>query len=227
MQKLVFYLCLAVLLGACQGAKNSSEAFQRPSLSETLALKNSMQRFTTVLEGDFSNEAQHKSDNRYAHVMLHVRRIWKERSDAHWYYLEQYPFGLPEEPYVQTVFGVQTMGPDSLRLSRYNIPNERDYLGAWEQKKPLRDIRPSDLSALPSCDVFLKKAERTHFVGSTKGSDCRYFFLVDGADYSVTRMDISYEALQLDTEMFNEEGKKVFGQETEAYIYEPIVPASE
>lgn len=227
MHKLLFYLSLAALIAACQGTKDSSEVFSRPSQTEASALKNSMQRFTAVLEGDYSNEAQYKNDSRYAHVILHIRRIWKERSDAHWYYLEQYPNGLPEEPYVQTIFGVQTMGPDSLRLSRYIIPNEREYLGAWKQKKPLRDLRPSELKALPSCDVFLEKAERTHFVGSTTGNDCSYFFLVDGADYSVTRMDISHDAIQLDTEMFTNDGTKVFGKDTDAYIYEPLQPESD
>lgn len=220
-----YYLFLGwvLLLAACQGGKETSTYFPRPSQTTATEFKNSMQRFTAVLEGDFSNEAQHKSDARYPHVMLHIRRIWKERSDAHWYYLEQYPFGLPEEPYVQTVFGVTTQGPDSLRLARYTIPNEREHLGSWQEKRPLRDLRPSDLRPLSNCDVFLEKAERTHFIGSTKGSDCRYFFLVNGADYSVTKMDIGYNAILLDTEMFTDAGKKVFGVDTEAYIYEPLV----
>lgn len=60
-----------------------------------------------LLEGRYSSQSQSHMDPAYFDVRLGMRRIWRERTDEHWLYVEQAMATALDRPYRQRVYRIE------------------------------------------------------------------------------------------------------------------------
>ncbi|MBS4016235.1 MAG: hypothetical protein KGZ86_07390, partial [Candidatus Latescibacteria bacterium] len=65
-----------------------------------------LQRLADYMTGYFSSEAQALADTDYFDIRLRMQRVWQNRTDGYWLYVEQAVAGYEAKPYRQRVYRV-------------------------------------------------------------------------------------------------------------------------
>jgi len=115
-------LCLLFFCGIALATVKGSD--------ETLAAyPANLQRLASWMTGSFSSEEQAAQDTDYVDVRLHMVRIWKDRPDGYWLYVEQAVAWSLDKPYRQRIYQL-TQLTDDLFLSRvYEIVEPLRFAG--------------------------------------------------------------------------------------------------
>ena len=87
---LVISLALATLLGGC-GVETSSST-RPPRIPEKV------DRLADWLSGSFENATQADADPTFARLSLNACRVWPDRTDGRWIYVEEAPEGDLDRP---------------------------------------------------------------------------------------------------------------------------------
>jgi len=124
------------------------------------------------MTGSFSSEAQSQEDTDFLHIVLHMVRIWSDRSDGVWFYVEQAVASAVDRPYRQRVYRLRRVGEDLFASSVYTFDDPLERAGAWREESPLADLSPSDLKPRIDCTIYLKQRPDGAFEGSTLGRLC-------------------------------------------------------
>lgn len=124
--------------------------------------------------GSFTNEAQAAGDHSYADVRMHTARIWEERQDGIWLYVEQALVTALDRPYRQRVyrFFVQPNGLVVSEIFALPGPSPLKYAGWWRRPGAFEDLSPKSLLKRDGCEVVLKKVTETRWSGGTVGGGC-------------------------------------------------------
>ena len=61
-------------------------------------------RLASWMEGSYSSQAQSLKDTSYFDIRLQIVRIWKQRADGYWFYVEQAVAKYIDKPYRQRVY---------------------------------------------------------------------------------------------------------------------------
>lgn len=124
------------------------------------------------MTGSFSSEAQSREDSDFLHILLHMTRIWRDRSDGVWLYVEQAVATAADRPYRQRVYHLRRVGEDLFASSVYTFDDPLELAGAWREEAPLADLSPADLKPRVDCTIYLKLRADGAFEGSTLGRLC-------------------------------------------------------
>jgi hypothetical protein len=124
------------------------------------------------MTGSFSSEAQSQEDTDFLHIVLHMSRIWRDRSDGVWLYVEQAVASAADRPYRQRVYHLRRVGEDLFASSVYTFDDPLERAGAWREESPLADLSPADLKPRVDCTIYLKLRPDGTFEGSTLGRLC-------------------------------------------------------
>ncbi|MEM1422784.1 MAG: chromophore lyase CpcT/CpeT [Planctomycetota bacterium] len=153
------------------------------------------ERLATYLTGAFSSEAQAASEpaGEYFDIRMFSVRIWEDREDGPWLYVEQAQAGRLATPYRQRVYQID-IGTDSvLRSAIHTLPgNAMSYAGWWRTPERFDALTPEDIAILDGCTVYLT-AQGEAFVGGTVGNDCANDFR--DAAYMTSEMTLFPDAL--------------------------------
>ena len=133
---------------------------------------NDLAILTEWMSGSFSSQEQSESDSTYFDIRLHMVPIWRERSDAHWFYVEQAAADYQDQPYRQRVYRVSRTGKNKFESAVYTLEEPLRFAGAWNKDNPLEELNPDSLSLREGCSIILYK-EGDAFVGSTVDKNCR------------------------------------------------------
>ena len=165
----------------------------------------------------FSSAQQAAADTNFFDIRLEMVRIWRDRTDGFWIYVEQASAKSLSRPYRQRVYHLT--GPvDSVYSSDvYTIPNAMDYAGQGRSKDALSDLKPSDLSMREGCTVYLKRRPDGSFTGSTRGSGCES--TLRGASYATSEVMVTYDRIMSWDRGFDEKGEQVWGATTGGYVF--------
>lgn len=173
------------------------------------------------MEGSFSSAEQAASDPEYRDIRLHIARIWRERTDGPWLYVEQAAAGQP--PYRQRVYRLTNLGDRfGDRLWRYSsevytLPGDvHRFDGAWSDPTKLAGVTPADLSLREGCAVVLW-FKGDYFEGGTEGTGCASELA--GAKYATSKVRVTADTLESWDQGFNEKGEQVWGATKGAYIF--------
>ncbi|MBU1219964.1 hypothetical protein KKF34_04175 [Myxococcota bacterium] len=135
-------------------------------------------RFPILIEwmtGYFSSEAQAatSTDQYHVDVRLHMVRIWPERMDGYWIYVEQAYATDLANPYRQRVYNVYESGSGWEDLI-YALASPQSYVGGWENPDDFEELTPeNDLILKENCGLsFSWDEEEQNFYGSTSGNEC-------------------------------------------------------
>jgi hypothetical protein len=124
------------------------------------------------MTGSFSSEAQAREDSAFLHIVLHMVRIWPDRTDGVWLYVEQAVATAADRPYRQRVYHLRRVGEDIFASSVFTFDDAIERAGAWRAEAPLADLSPDDLKPRVDCTIYLKLRPDGAFEGSTLGRLC-------------------------------------------------------
>lgn len=204
-------VCLA--LWACK-AKSKIDPWQ-----QAMALEDNLQQLSVLMEGVFDNERQHKAASAdFLHVVMRICRIWKDRSDGAWYYVEQHLATLPQKPYRQRVYRLRRGERDTLLSEVYMIPQAQDYIGRCGQEKPLGELRPKDLSLREGCEVYLVKKGQGYYEGTTRNNTCPSN--LRGAAFVRSWVSVSRDTFLSWDRGLDSAGVQVWGADERPYVFD-------
>lgn len=56
------------------------------------------------MQGSYNSEEQSKNDSDYYNISLEMKKIWTDRSDGYWLYVEQAVAETKDQPYRQRIY---------------------------------------------------------------------------------------------------------------------------
>lgn len=178
------------------------------------------------LIGSFSSEAQSKTSLSYWDIRLHMARIWPDRTDGYWLYVEQARADHQNEPYRQRVYHLHRNSAGELESVVYEFPADPSiYAGTHKDPSKLGSLQPSDLKKRDGCELVLTRVEDGSFKGATKGTGC--LSSINGAAYASSEAHIKPEGLDTWDRGYDKDGKQVWGAKEGPYQFRRIVQTAE
>jgi hypothetical protein len=172
------------------------------------------------MSGSFSSAAQAAADSAYYDIRLEMVRIWPERTDGHWMYIEQAMAGHTDAPYRQRVYRVTRVEEDLLKSEVFTLADPEKHVGVWAADDPLRELTPDDLELRGGCAVFLRRDpsdEPGEFMGGTIGRGC--VSGLRGAAYATSEVVVGPDRIESWDRGFDAEGEQVWGAEKGPYVF--------
>jgi hypothetical protein len=202
-------LCVALLLFVTHASVAADTASQ-------LALE----RLATFLTGSFSSADQALADKNYRNVALHVVRIWPERPDGPWLYVEQALAEALDQPYRQRVYQLAVAADGTLESRVFTLDDPIKATGAWRTPAPLSDLTPERLTFREGCTVYLQAMPDGSYVGGTRGDGCASD--LRGATHATSEVTVKSDQLVSWDRGFNAAGKQVWGASTGGYVFKRV-----
>ncbi len=211
---LLLLLLLLLLAAGCSGT-GTVVLDKEPTLGDDADLM----RLTGWMTGAFSSERQSQEDERFFDIRLHVARIWPERDDAVWLYVEQAAATALERPYRQRVYRLTRISDEVLESRIFELAEPETYAGAWSNPETLQATAPEELTYRTGCEVLLKFTgeARDRVVGGTLGNLCKSE--LRGASYATTRVEIDGAGMVSWDQGFDAEDSQVWGSEVGGYRF--------
>ena len=128
----------------------------------------------------FFSSNQPLQDSSFFDINLEMVRIWNDRTDAIWLYVEQASSKRLNSPYRQRVYRL-TQEEDQFFSKVYELKNKNDFIGAHNSTHLFNSIDINDLIERQGCTVTMYQND-THFTGTTKDKECKS--LLYGASYA-------------------------------------------
>ncbi|MBX7044657.1 MAG: chromophore lyase CpcT/CpeT [Ignavibacteria bacterium] len=203
MKKLL--ILLALLLGV------SSFSFAKPKP------KSELMKLVARMEGSFSSQEQSERDTNYFDIRLHMKRIWKERTDGVWLYVEQAVATAQQKPYRQRVYHVTQTGKNKFLSEVYTMENPLRFAGDYKKDNALSGLTPDSLKSREGCGVYLTKTKSGNYKGLTKGKDCPSD--LRGAKYATSEVTIYKNKLVSWDRGWGDNGEQIWGATGGGYIF--------
>ncbi|HLP26970.1 MAG TPA: chromophore lyase CpcT/CpeT [Acidobacteriota bacterium] len=194
----------------------ASSAFAADTAT-TLALE----RLAALLTGSFSSADQALADKNYRNATLHAARIWPDRSDGPWLYIEQALAVAPDQPYRQRVFQLATAADGSLEARAFTLDEPIKATGAWRKTVPLSEFTPNHLTFNEGCTLHFRTMPDGAFLGSTRGDGCPSD--LRGATHATTEATLTSDKIVWWERGFNASGRQVWGSAAGGYVFKRVV----
>ena len=126
MVKNSIFLILVLMIVGCS-------ALKKTNLSKTVDTE--LEKFSQLMQGDFSSESQSKSDTSYFNISLVMTPIWSDRTDGKWLYVEQAVSSKLDNPYRQRVYHLQHPSTNIFTSDIYTIQDAISFAGLQNDKQ--------------------------------------------------------------------------------------------
>ncbi len=177
-------------------------------------------RATAWLEGSFTSAEQASIDDRYFEVTLHHARIWPERDDGTWLYVEQALAANPDAPYRQRIYRVWLRPDGVLESAVYEMREPERFVGAWRDPGALDTLSPLSLDKREGCAVVFTELRQDRMTGATLGTGCAS--TLRGASYATSEVTITADTITSWDRGFDDAGEQVWGAEAAPYVFTRI-----
>ena len=162
------------------------------------------------MSGTFDSEEQAKNDTDFFKIHLHMKPIWKDRTDGFWLYVEQAIASALNKPYRQRVYNVKVLNDTTIISKVYTFYGTgQRFAGEWKKDNPLEKLTTDSLEDRKGCAIYLKKKSKGEFVGSTNKNDCESN--LRGAKYATSKVSISEKLLVSWDQGFDANDKQIWG----------------
>lgn len=168
------------------------------------------------MTGEFDSAEQAASNEEFMNISLKMCRIWPDRPNGAWLYVEQALAETPDKPYRQRIYFISELTEDEYSSDVYALPEEEKYIGAWKKPEMLEGLTPFDLKNKSGCAVIIFY-DGFQFGGATAKGTCKSE--KDGASYATSEVTILEDQISTWDRGFNEEGEQVWGSKSGAYVF--------
>lgn len=87
------------------------------------------ERLVDRMTGSFSGAQQAATVSSYYNITLHMVRIWTDRDEGYWYYVEQAASATRGKPYRQGVYRVSLVETGFFKSEVFSIPDPEKHVG--------------------------------------------------------------------------------------------------
>lgn len=180
---------------------------------------NDLDLLLSYMEGSFNSHEQSVNDSDYFDVRLEMKRIWLNREDGYWFYVEQAISDYLDRPYRQRVYRLYE-STGKIASDIYELENSENFIGAHHDVSVFDSLNPADLIYRTGCTVYLEKFSDTEFRGGTLDDNC--ISTLRGAAYATTEVVIKPDMMISWDRGFNSEGEQVWGTDKGGYRFQKI-----
>ncbi|MFM7134490.1 MAG: chromophore lyase CpcT/CpeT [Planctomycetota bacterium] len=177
-----------------------------------------------LLEGSYTSAAQAAADPEFLEVELHMRRIWPDRTDGHWLYVEQAMAAARDKPYRQRIYCVANGDSGSVLSMVFELPDPASRIGAWRTPEAFAADAPERLTARDGCVIRLSR-DGDGWSGSTNGRDC--LSSLRGATYATSEVRLMHDRIETWDRGFDAADAQVWGSRKGAYRFVKAPAAGE
>jgi hypothetical protein len=195
---------------ACAFAMAVSPISAQEELSE------GMEKLIEWMTGGFDSSQQAASDTAYMDISLKMTRIWPDKPNGAWIYVEQAVSATPDKPYRQRIYFLSELEEDRYTSDIYMLKDESAAVGAWNDPSLLDELTPFDLQHKKGCTVFLFY-DGFQFSGSTNEKSCASD--LRGATYATSEVIITADELRSWDRGYNSADEQVWGAENGHYKF--------
>lgn len=196
-------LLLTVVIISCKSTKTSTD--------KSVANLNEL---VTIMQGQYSSEAQSKKDTSYFNISLRMVPIWKNK--GHYLYVEQAMFSKQEKPYRVRIYKVSQRG-DEFVSEIHTLKNEKDWIGKWKTPEAFDALTENDIELKQGCEVVLKRVGKNKFEGQTGIKTCPSE--LRGASYATSKVTVTENEILSWDQGFDKNDKQVWGAEKGGYEF--------
>ena len=177
-----------------------------------------LEHLASWLAGSFSSAEQAAEDEEFFDIRLEMARIWTDRSDGPWLYIEQATASRLDQPYRQRVYRLVAQEDGAIGSVVYEMPEPLRFAGAAAKDDPLAEISPEDLTEREGCTVVLRWHEDEQaYRGSTVEDHCKSS--LRGASYATSSVDVHADRLVSWDQGFSADGAQVWGAVKGGYVF--------
>uniref|UniRef100_A0A832HZU0 Chromophore lyase CpcT/CpeT n=1 Tax=Eiseniibacteriota bacterium TaxID=2212470 RepID=A0A832HZU0_UNCEI len=209
MRRLAACLAAAAVLAALPPAAPPAPA-ARSGFSPAL------ERLAAWMTGTFSSAAQAARDTSFRDVRLVIVPVWRDRSDARWFYVEQALAGREDRPYRQRVYRLMENEQGVFESAVFTLPAPERFAGRGREREPLAGLTPDSLTERRGCAVYLRRAGAA-YRGGTAGRGCPSE--LRGAAYATSEVVIERDRMRTLDRGFDAAGAQVWGSTRGAYEF--------
>lgn len=216
---LVLGLLVSGTLGCGTNPQNAQTRNPATLQAQSLNTKASMEKLANLMIGVYDSRDQALADpENYRDVTLHMVRIWPERRDGPWLYIEQALSTQIALPYRQRVYRLMPQGQGRIASEVYTLPEPAlKYAGAWRSRAALGELKPTDLTPRTGCAVVLRQTGPNIWAGSTVGRECPSELY--GAAYATSEVVVTGTTLKSWDRGYDANGEQVWGAEKGGYVF--------
>ncbi len=196
-------LLLTVVIISCKSTKTSTD--------KSVA---NLDELVTIMQGQYSSEAQSKKDTSYFNISLRMVPIWKDK--GHYLYVEQAMFSKQEKPYRVRIYKVSQRG-DEFVSEIHTLKNEKDWIGKWKTPEAFDALTENDIELKQGCEVVLKRIGKNKFAGQTGVKTCPSE--LRGASYATSKVTVTENEILSWDQGFDKNDKQVWGAEKGGYEF--------
>ena len=177
-----------------------------------------LQQLANWMQGSFNSSDQAAKDEDFFNIHLHMKRMWSERKDAIWLYVEQAADGYLDRPYRQRVYEIKQLDDNKFVSVVYTFEEPLSHAGAWKLEQPLSALTPDSLTIRTGCAVYLEwNQEKRVFSGSTDTNKCQSN--LRGATYATSEVVIHEDKVVSWDRGYDANNQQVWGAEKGGYIF--------
>jgi len=213
--------CVLLLLAAACGDTGGGDA-EPPAMSRwTATAGGDLAQLTCWLTGSFSSRAQSEADSAFYDIRLEMHRIWPERQDGNWLYVEQAVADQRDRPYRQRVYHLTPLDDGAFESAVFTLPDPARFVCAGKLSGPaLGSLTPDSLTIRQGCAIVLRRVDEASFAGSTQDQDCGSS--LRGASYATSEVIVRVDRLISWDRGFDAEGVQVWGAEKGGYVFDRV-----
>jgi hypothetical protein len=176
----------------------------------------SLEQFANTLIGNYSSKAQSIQDTSYFHISLVMTRVWPERTDGIWLYVEQAMASNLAKPYRQRVYKLSQISSNAFRSDIYMIKDALSFAGLRDDGTKRSNLTFEKIDLKDGCEVILTK-KGNMYSGGTIADHCPSD--LKGAKYATTKIKLKKGELISWDQGFNANGEQVWGATKGGYIF--------
>jgi hypothetical protein len=169
--------------------------------------------------GSFNSGQQSLDDSDYYNVALEMHRIWNDRKDGYWIYVEQAISDTKQKPYRQRIYHL-VEDDEKIRSIVYTLKDEKKFVGGYNNPSVFDFLNYNEIELKEGCDVIISRKDETTFIGSTVDDNCPS--RLSGATYATTKVVIKENVLISWDQGFNQNHEQVWGAVKGGYIFNKI-----
>lgn len=200
MKKIISLFTLQILLFSCSSAK----------LNDTAALH----ELVTIMQGNYSSQAQAQRDKNYYNISLRMVPIWKDK--GHFLYVEQAMFEKQDKPYRVRIYKIYQRDSEFVSAV-YTLKDEKKWIGKWKTPDAFDALTINDIELKEGCEVILKRTKANEFSGKTGIKTCPSE--LRGARYATSIVTLTENSILSWDQGFDEMDKQVWGAENGGYEF--------
>jgi CpeT protein len=174
---------------------------------------------TQWMTGSFSSQQQAEADSDFFDIRLKMIRIWPERGDGYWLYVEQAVAAYENKPYRQRVYRVTAEDGGRFISRVFTLEKPLRFAGWWQTPEQFSVLTPDSLQLRDGCAITLQRIGET-FTGSTTGTGCSSN--LRGAAYATSEVRITAGQIYSWDRGFAADGKQVWGAEKGGYMFKKL-----